>query len=137
MSGMMESEFERRTIRRKRARALELIRGRATVGATSRRFDLLLAEVERLVEDGKRGTENAWGPDFGTSASSMSGGSMTRRKRAPRTCWRFALGKNWRPCWIATRADILGPAGPAISPYTSTRLFFFFLRVPFELGTSV
>lgn len=59
MSGMMESEFERWTIRRRCARALGLIKSRSTVGATSCRFDLIAAQVERWAEDGKRSTENA------------------------------------------------------------------------------
>lgn len=136
MSGMMESEFERRTIRRKCARAHGHIKSRSTAGATSCRFDLIAAQAERRAEDGKRSTENACGPDF-RMCSSMSGGSMTRRRLAPRTCWRFALGESWRLYWIATGVDILDPAEPATFPYTSARPFLFFLRVPFELGTSV
>lgn len=69
MSGMMEPEFERRTIRRKCARALGLIKSRSTAGATSCRFDLIAAQAERWAEDGRRSTENACGPDFGMSAA--------------------------------------------------------------------
>lgn len=116
ISGMMDSEFERRSVRRKFALAFELIKGRETVEATSRRFDLTPAEVQSCVKDGKRDTGDAWGPDCRPSASSMSGGSMTFRELTPSGYWRFALGKSWRPCWIATRADVLSPAGLPTSP---------------------
>lgn len=59
MSGMMKSEFERRTIRRNCARTLGLTKSRSTAGATSCRFDPIAAQADRWAEGGKRSTENA------------------------------------------------------------------------------
>jgi len=59
MSEMMKEQSKRWTARRKSALVLEIIRGKTTVAAASRQFDLTPAEIESSGEDGKRGTENA------------------------------------------------------------------------------
>lgn len=59
MSEVMEEEIKRWTARRKSALVLEIIQGKTTVAAESRQFDLMLAEIEGWVDEGKRGLENA------------------------------------------------------------------------------
>lgn len=59
MSEVMEEEIKRWTARLKSALVLEIIQGKITVAAASRQLDLTPAEIESLVEDGKRGMENA------------------------------------------------------------------------------
>ncbi len=55
---MLEEEIKRWTAQRKSALALEIMKGKTTVAAASRRVDLTLAEIASWVEDGKRGMEN-------------------------------------------------------------------------------
>jgi transposase-like protein len=59
MSVVMEEEIKRWTAQRKSAVVLEIIRGKTTIAEASRQFDLAPSEIERWVEDGKRGMENA------------------------------------------------------------------------------
>ncbi len=71
MSEVMEEEIKRWTARRKSALVLDIIQGKATVAAASRKFDLTPAEIGRWVEDGKGGMENALRakPESSTSGS--------------------------------------------------------------------
>lgn len=59
MSTKMEDEIKRLTAKRKSALVLDIIQGKTTISEASRSFDLTPSEVESLVDDGKRGMENA------------------------------------------------------------------------------
>ena len=54
-----DDEIKRWTARRKSALVLEIIQGKTTVAEASRAHDLPPSEIEKWVEDGKRGMENA------------------------------------------------------------------------------
>jgi len=59
MSTKMEDEIKRWTAKRKSALVLDIIQGKTTVSEASRAYDLSPSEVEKWVDDGKRGMENA------------------------------------------------------------------------------
>ena len=60
MGTLMDDEIKRWTARRKSALVLEIIQGKTTtVAEASRAHDLPLSELEKWIEDGKRGMENA------------------------------------------------------------------------------
>ncbi len=59
MSTLMEDDIKRWTAKRKTALVLDIIQGKTTVAEASRAYDLTPSEVEALVEEGKRGMENA------------------------------------------------------------------------------
>ncbi|MCF7767463.1 DUF1153 domain-containing protein [Achromobacter pulmonis] len=59
MSTKMEEDIKRWTAKRKGALVLDIIQGKTTVAEASRQYDLSPSEVERWVDDGKRGMENA------------------------------------------------------------------------------
>jgi transposase-like protein len=59
MSMLMEDAIKRWTARRKSALVLEIIQGKTTVAEASRVYDLPPSEIEKWIEDGKRGMENA------------------------------------------------------------------------------
>lgn len=111
MSEVMEEEIKRWTARLKSALVLEIIQGKITVAAASRQLDLTPAEIESLVEDGKRGMENALRAKPEDVREHTSASSKTFRKPTARPCWRSAPERSWRPCWEGARADALGPAG--------------------------
>ena len=54
-----QEEVKRWTAKRKSALVLEIIQGKTTVAEASRAHDLLPAEIENGVDEGKRGMENA------------------------------------------------------------------------------
>jgi transposase-like protein len=55
----MEDEIKRWTAKRKSALVLDIIQGKTTVSEASRTYDLSPSEVEKWVDEGKRGMENA------------------------------------------------------------------------------
>jgi len=55
----MDDEIKRWTARRKSALVLEIIQGKTTIAEASRAYDLPPSEIEKWVDDGKRGMENA------------------------------------------------------------------------------
>lgn len=59
MSQVMEKEIYRWTARQKSALALETIKGKTTVAAAIRQFDLTPSEIEDLMHQAKAGMENA------------------------------------------------------------------------------
>jgi len=59
MSTLMDDEIKRWTARRKSALVLEIIQGKITVAEASRGFDLPPSEIERWMDEGRRGMENA------------------------------------------------------------------------------
>lgn len=59
MSTKMEDEIKRWTAKRKSALVLDIIQGKTTVSEASRAYDLTPSEVEKWVDEGKRGMENA------------------------------------------------------------------------------
>ena len=59
MGTLMDDEIKRWTARRKSALVLEIIQGKTTVAEASRAHDLAPSELEKWIEDGKRGMENA------------------------------------------------------------------------------
>jgi len=59
MSTKMEDEIKRWTAKRKSALVLDIIQGKTTVSEASRTYDLSPSEVEKWVDEGKRGMENA------------------------------------------------------------------------------
>ena len=59
MSTKMEDEIKRWTAKRKSALVLDIIQGKTTVSEASRAYDLSPSEVEKWVDDAKRGMESA------------------------------------------------------------------------------
>ena len=59
MSMTMEDDIKRWTAKRKAALVMEIIQGKSTVAEASRAFDLAPSEIETLVDEAKRGMENA------------------------------------------------------------------------------
>lgn len=59
MSILMDDEIKRWTARRKNALVLEVIQGKTSVAEASRSFDLPASDIERWVDEGKRGMANS------------------------------------------------------------------------------
>src|SRR6185312_4938120 len=55
----MEDEIKRWTAKRKSALVLDIIQGKTTVAEASRAYDLPPSEIEKWIDEGKRGMENA------------------------------------------------------------------------------
>lgn len=59
MNPKLDEEIKRWTVRRKSALVMDIIQGRTTVRDASEAFELPASEIERWVEEGRRGMENA------------------------------------------------------------------------------
>ncbi|CAM3911921.1 DUF1153 domain-containing protein [Bordetella tumulicola] len=59
MNPKLDEEIKRWTVRRKSALVMDIIQGRTTVREASDAFELPVSEIERWVEEGRRGMENA------------------------------------------------------------------------------
>lgn len=59
MGTLMDDEIKRWTARRKSALVLEIIQGKRSVAEASRAYDLPPSELEKWIEDAKKGMENA------------------------------------------------------------------------------
>lgn len=59
MSLKMDEDIKRWTAKRKSALVVDIIQGKTTVAEASRAYDLSPSEVEKWVDDAKRGMENA------------------------------------------------------------------------------
>src|SRR3546814_825611 len=59
MSIKMEDDIKRWTAKSKRALVVDIIQGKTTVAEASRSYDLAPTEVEKWVDDAKKGMENA------------------------------------------------------------------------------
>jgi len=59
MSLKMDEHIKRWTAKRKSALVLDIIQGETTVSEASRAYDLSPSELEKWVDDAKRGMENA------------------------------------------------------------------------------
>lgn len=59
MNPKLDEEIKRWTVRRKSALVMDIIQGRTTVREASDAFELPAQEIERWVEEGRRGMENA------------------------------------------------------------------------------
>jgi transposase-like protein len=59
MSLKMDEDIKRWTAKRKSALVIDIIQGKTTVAEASRAYDLSPSEVEKWVDDAKRGMENA------------------------------------------------------------------------------
>ncbi len=59
MSGKIDEEIKRWTVRRKSVLVMDIIQGKTTIDEASSAFDLPASEIEHWVEEGKRGLENA------------------------------------------------------------------------------
>ena len=59
MSTLTEEEIKRWTARRKTALVLKIIQGKTTVAKASRAYDLPPSEIEKWVDEGMKGMENA------------------------------------------------------------------------------
>lgn len=59
MSTLMKDDIKRWTAKRKPAEVLDIIRGKTTISAAGRAFDLNPPDVGQCVDEGKRGIENA------------------------------------------------------------------------------
>jgi len=59
MNPKLDEEIKRWTVRRKSALVMDIIQGRTTVREASEAFELPASEIERWVEEGRRGMENA------------------------------------------------------------------------------
>jgi transposase-like protein len=70
VSTLMDDEIKRWTARRKSALVLEIIQGKTTVAEASRTHDLPPSEIEKWVEDGKRGWRTHCAPILRISGSS-------------------------------------------------------------------
>ena len=59
MSTVMDEDIKRWTARRKSALVIEIIQEKTTIAEASRAHDLPPSEIEKWVDEGKRGMENA------------------------------------------------------------------------------
>ena len=59
VSMAMDDEIKRWTAKRKSALVLDIIQGKTTVAEASRSYDLPPSEIEKWIDEGKRGMENA------------------------------------------------------------------------------
>jgi transposase-like protein len=59
MSLKMDEDIKRWTAKRKSALVVDIIQGKTTVAEASRAYDLSPSEIEKWVDDAKRGMENA------------------------------------------------------------------------------
>ncbi|AEC21721.1 hypothetical protein PT7_3181 [Pusillimonas sp. T7-7] len=64
MSIKMEEDIKRWTAKRKSALVVDIIQGKTTVAEASRSYDLAPSEVEKWVDDAKKGMENGNPPIF-------------------------------------------------------------------------
>src|SRR5690606_3338418 len=59
MDEKLDEEIKRWTVRRKSVLVMDIIQGRPSVREASETFGLPASEIERWVDEGKRGLENA------------------------------------------------------------------------------
>ena len=59
MNPKLDEDIKRWTVRRKSVLVMDIIQAKTTVREASEAFDLPVSEIERWVEEGKRGLENA------------------------------------------------------------------------------
>lgn len=59
MSMTMEDDIKRWTAKRKAVLVMEIIQGKTSISEASRSFDISPSEIEELVDEAKRGMENA------------------------------------------------------------------------------
>ena len=114
MSTLMDDEIKRWTARRKSALVLEIIQGKATVAEASRAYDLPPSEIEKWVEDGKRGMENALRANPQDLREQYEKQLKELQEAYAKRCWSCAYEKNWSPCWARTRSDRDDPPGTPI-----------------------
>src|SRR5687768_18551512 len=100
MSTLMDDEIKRWTGRRKSALVLEIIQGKTTVAEASRAYDLPPSEIEKWVEDGKRGMENALraNPQYEKQLKEL-------QEACGEAMLELRVRKKLGPCWARTRSE--------------------------------
>lgn len=119
MSLKMDEDIKRWTAKRKSALFVDIIQGKTTVAEASRAYDLSPSEVEKWVEDAKRGMENALRANpldvkeqYERQIKDLQeayGEAMLELRARKRS---FGVSqKNCSPCWARTRNDRDDPPG--------------------------
>lgn len=119
MSMKMEDEIKRWTAKRKSALVLDITQGKTTVSEASRAYDLSPSEIEKWVDEGKRGMENALRANpldvkeqyerQLTELQQAYGEAMLELRARKRSFG--ASQKSCNPCWARTRSDRDDPTG--------------------------
>lgn len=99
MSGPLEDGIKRWTAKRKSTLVIEIIQGKTTVAEASRSFDLTPSEIEKWVDDARKGMENALKANPLDVRSSTRSSSAICRKLMARRCWSSGREKSCRPSW--------------------------------------
>lgn len=87
MSMAMEDEIKRWTAKRKSALVLDIIQGKTTVAEASRAYDLPPSEIEKWIDEGKRGWRTPCELAHKMCGSSTSSSRRNSRKPMGRRCW--------------------------------------------------
>jgi transposase-like protein len=111
MGTLMDDEIKRWTARRKSALVLEIIQGKTTVAEASRLHDLPPSELEKWIEDGKRGMENALRANPQDVREQYEKQLKDLQEAYGKPCWSCVFEKNCSPCWARTRNDRRDPPG--------------------------
>jgi len=107
----MDDEIKRWTARRKSALVLEIIQGKTTIAEASRAYDLPPSEIEKWVDDGKRGMENALRANPQDLREQYEKQLKDLQEAYGRPCSNCVPEKNCSPCWARTRSDRDDPPG--------------------------
>ena len=98
-------------VRSKSALVLEIIQGKTTVAEASRTHDLPPSEIEKWVEDGKRGMENALRANPQDVREQYEKQLKELQEAYGEAMLELRVRKNWSPCWARTRSDRDDPPG--------------------------
>src|SRR5690606_9909299 len=113
MSIKMEDEVKRWTAKRKSALVLDIIQGKTTVSEASRAYDLSPSEVEKWVDEGKRGMENALRTNPLDVKEQYERQIKDLQEAYGEAMLELRARKNCSPCWARTRNDRDDPPGTA------------------------
>ena len=105
MSMTMKDEIKRWTAKRKTVFVLEIIQGKRTVAESSHAFDLTPSEIEKWVEESKRGTENARRAKPIEIREQYERQIKDQQEAYGEAMWELRTRKNCRPCWARTTND--------------------------------
>jgi transposase-like protein len=121
MSMAMEDEIKRWTAKRKSALVLDTIQGKTTVAEASRAYDLPPSEIEKSIDQGKRGMENVLRANPQDAKEQYEQQLKELQEAMERRCLSSVRENSCSPCWARTSHDRDDPPGTALTCWASTR----------------
>ena len=105
MSTVMGEDIKRWTARRKSALVIEIIQGKTTIAEASRAYDLPPSEIEKWVEEGKRGMENALKANPSDIREQYERQLKDLQEAYGEAMLELRARKNSSPCWTRKAND--------------------------------